>query len=74
VIELFAIRHGLPTNIIARWDFARVLQLLHAEGIRAGAMFDWAHYFTPSPEEMADFEEAPVDLTDWSKIEPEFSS
>jgi hypothetical protein len=37
-------------------------------------MFDWAHYFTPSPEEMADFEETPVDLTDWSKIEPEFSS
>jgi hypothetical protein len=37
-------------------------------------MFDWAHYFTPSQEAMAEFEESPLDLMDWTKIEPEFAS
>ena len=51
-----------------------MLQLLHAEGTRSGAMFDWAHYFEPSQEIMDEFEDSPLDLTDWKTIEPDFSS
>jgi len=50
-----------------------VLQLLHAEGIRSGAQYDWAHYFDPPQELMDEFEDSPANLTDWKIIEPNYS-
>jgi len=48
------------------------LQLLHAEGVRAGGSFAWAVYFAPEPELLARFDTQAAEL-DWSNIEPEFS-
>ena len=53
MIDFFAIRHGIESSrLIERTDMARVLQLLHTEGIYRGASYLWSWYPEPQKEMM----------------------
>ncbi len=45
-----------PDLTIWETDFCRVLQLIHAEGMRNGMRYQWRNYFTPDQELIDEFE------------------
>ena len=59
--------------MLARWDFSRILQIMHAEGIQNRGSFQWMHFFEPPAEALARFGESEHEEPDWSMLEPEFS-
>ena len=75
MIDFFCIRHGLDTDtVIRKWELSRVLQLLHAEGIYRGGMFQWRVYMDPEPELVEAFESASnAPAPDWTTLEPDFA-
>jgi hypothetical protein len=42
--------------LIWDWDMAKVMQLLHAEGIRNNATYQWANFFEPEQDLLDEFE------------------
>jgi len=45
-----------PDLTIWETDFCRVLQLIHAEGMRNGMRYQWRNYFEPAQEFIDEFE------------------
>jgi hypothetical protein len=45
-----------PELTIWETDFCRVLQLIHAEGMRNGMRYQWRNYFEPAQEFIDEFE------------------
>lgn len=75
MIDFFCIRHRLPSDeVLKKWDLGRILQLMHAEAVHRGGMFQWVNFFDPSPKLMDAFDAAAnAPATDWAILEPQFS-
>lgn len=74
-IDAFCIKNGLDSmEVLTRWDFSRVLQLLHVEAARNRSDLEWTWYPEPDAELLAKIESTfarkPVE---WADIEPDFS-
>ena len=46
-----------PELLLFDTCLSEVLQLIHADAMRNGVRFQWKHFFDPSPELLAEFEQ-----------------
>jgi hypothetical protein len=55
-----------------KWELSRILQLLHAEGIYRGSLYQWRNFGEPS-QELLDKLDTDSKAVDWNELEPQYA-